>query len=704
MSHTHPTEQEWESVFHVHGDHHHEHEHDHHHDHEHHHEHVHEHEHEHDHHHDHDHEHHHHDHVNDYTKAIAEYRKTFPNKQQVIEQTPDPAVREMLLSMQEQGIETIFDRFDSQHPQCTFGMAGICCKNCQMGPCRITKKAPRGVCGADADLIVARNMVRAVAAGTAAHGARGRVSMLALKWAGEGKVPISIDGEEKIKAVCRTYGIETEGKTIRELAVEVADILLEDLSRTVPGKHRTLYSFAPKERLAVWEKLGIIPISPYHEVFESLHRTTTGTDGDWKNCMKQLLRTGVSFAWTSCLGSSIAMDCLYGLPHHSVSKVNVGALKVGYVNIAVHGHSPLLIREIIRIGRSEEMIAKARENGAQGIQFYGICCSGLSAMYRYGGVIPLSNAVGSELVLGTGALDLWVADVQDVFPTIMEVALCVRTTVVTTSDSARLPGAEHYGFDHNHANMAEINELATKIVNRAIESHAARKDVPVRIPQYEVDAEMGFSVEWAGKHFEHGLQTLAEALRSGAIQGIVNLVGCNNPRLVYEKSIAEVAQILIQNNILVLTNGCASFALLKLGFCSVKALEQTGDSLREFLKDVPPVWHLGECLDNARASGFFAGISKALDVPIKDLPYAFISPEWSNEKGICAALAFRLLGMNSYHSVYAPVQGSTPVEEFLAHGTKPLLGSEMIVDVDSVALANRIVKDLKEKRQKLWKQ
>lgn len=677
-THTHPSEEEWKEVFSGGSEdtpHHYEHK---------------------------PHEHHHHDEVADYVKAINEYRKTFPNKQDQIEQTPDPAVREMLLSMQERGIDTVFDRFDRQQPQCNFGLAGICCKNCQMGPCRITKKATRGVCGADADLIVARNMLRAVAAGTASHGARGRASMLALKWAGEGKVPISIDGEEKIRAVCKTYGIDTEGKTIENLAVEVADILLGDLSRTVPDKHRTLYSFAPKERLATWERLGIIPISPYHEVFESLHRTTTGTDGDWRNVMKQLLRTGVSFAWTSCLGSGIAMDSLYGLPHRNKSKVNVGALKKGWVNIAVHGHSPLLIREIIRIAHTDEMEAKAKAAGAEGIQFYGICCSGLSAMYRYGGVIPLSNAVGAELVLGTGALDLWVADVQDVFPTIMDVARCVRTTVVTTSDSARLPEAEHYGFDHDHANMAEIKQLATKIVNRAIESFASRRDVPVRIPQYEVEAEMGFSVEWASQHFERGLRTIADAVKSGEILGIVNLVGCNNPRLIYEKSIAEVAEILIKNNILVLTNGCASFALLKLGFCSTKALEQTGDSLRNFLKDVPPVWHLGECLDNARASGFFAGIAGALGEAIKDMPYAFISPEWSNEKGICAALAFRLLGMNSYHSVYAPLQGSKNVEEFMTHGTKPLLGSEMIVDVDSVALAHRIVNDLKEKRKKLW--
>ena len=656
-------------------------------------------------------EHHHHGHhhggmdgFHDYTEAVNAYRKTFSNKEKVLEQTPDPAVREMLLHMQEMGVETVFDRFDRQQPQCSFGIAGVCCKNCYMGPCRITKKCPRGVCGADADVIVARNLLRALAAGAAAHGARGRESMLALKKAGEGTLDLPIEGEQKIRAVSEIYGLQTQGKTIRELAVEVADILLEDLSRTVPDPHRTLAAFAPKERQEVWAALDILPISVYHEVFESLHRTSTGTDGDWRNLMKQFLRTGVAFAWTSCLGSSIAMDSLYGLPQRGRSKMNLGALKKGFVNIAVHGHSPLLVSEIVRTGQSEKYQKKAKEAGAEGIQFYGICCSGLSAMYRYGGVIPLSNAVGSELVLGTGALDLWVADVQDVFPSIMDVAKCFKTTVVTTSDSARLPGAEHYAFDHHHSNLNEIHDLAVKIVERGIESFQDRREVPVFIPKYEVEAETGFSAEFAAEHFG-GLEAIADAMREGKILGIVNLVGCSNPRLVYEKAVAETAEILLKNNILIMTNGCASFPLMKLGYCSVKALEQTGEKLRGFLGDVPPVWQMGECLDNARASALFAGVAAKSGHAIKELPYAFISPEWSNEKGLCAALAFRLLGMNSYHSVYAPTQGSEKVTEFMAYGTKELLGSEMVVDVDHIALAERIVRDLKEKRRTLgWVQ
>ena len=526
--------------------------------------------------------------------------------------------------------------------------------------------------------------------------------MLALKKAADGQLDLPIEGEAKIRAVCQSYGIDTDGKTLNDLAGEVADILLEDLSRTVPAPHRTLQAFAPPERKEVWKALDILPVSVYHEVFESLHRTSTGTDGDWRSIMKQFLRTGVAFAWTSCLGSSIAMDCLYGLPERRKTYMNTGALKKGWVNIAVHGHSPLLVSEIVRVGNSDEYQEKARAAGAEGIQFYGICCSGLSAMYRYGGVIPLSNAVGAELILGTGALDLWVADVQDVFPSIMEVAKCFRTVVVTTSDSARLPDAEHYALDHDHSNIDQIHDIAVRIVERGIESFTERRDVPVFIPQYEIETEVGFSAEFAAQHF--GMDKIAEALADGRIRGIVNLVGCSNPRVVYEKAIVEVAEILLKHGILIMTNGCASFPLMKLGYCSTKALEQTAEGLRDFLGDVPPVWHMGECLDNARASALFSQVAAKSGHAIKDMPFAFISPEWSNEKGICAALAFRLLGMDSYHSVYAPTQGSAKVTEFMERGTKPLLGSEMIVNVDHIALADRIVTDLEKKRQALgWK-
>ena len=638
--------------------------------------------------------------IRDYMNAVSEYRKTFPSKDEVLENTPDPAVREMILRQNQLGFDTTFDRFDSQQPQCGFGMAGICCKICNMGPCKITSKSPKGVCGADADLIVARNLLRSAAAGAAQHGMHGREVILSLKWAAEGKLDLPILGQQKIKDTAKAFGIKTERRSIKKIASELADVLLDDMSRTVPGDYKIIEALGSEERKKVWKELDIIPISAYHEVFEAYHKTGVGTDGDWKSIMQQFLRCGLAFTYSGVVSTSIATDGLFGVGDRVTSKVNIGALKKGYVNIAVHGHLPTLVSEIVRVGQEEKFINLAKEAGAKGIRFYGICCSGLSAMYRYAGVIPLSNAVSAELVLGTGALDLWIADVQDVFPSIMEVAKCFRTTVVTTSESARLPGAERFEYDHHHSNIGETRELAEKIVLRGIESFKDRQGIPVYIPPYEVDAEVGFSPEYVHKHYG-SMKPLYEAVREGKILGIVNIVGCNNPKVVYEKCVIDVANALLRNNILILTNGCASFPLMKMGYCNVSGQEHAGESLKEFLGDLPPVWHVGECIDNTKSSGIFAGVAGEAGKPLYEMPFAFSSPEWSNEKGIDAALGFRLMGINSYHCVEAQIHGSKNVIEFLKEGTKEMLGSVMVVDTNPDSLGEKIVADIIEKRKAL---
>ena len=503
--------------------------------------------------------------------------------------------------------------------------------------------------------------------------------------------------------MAEAYGIPTKRRQIRNITKDLTKVLLADLSRTEPDPYRTIQACAPKERQETWEKLDILPISAYHEVFEAYHKSGCATDGDFDSIMKQFLRCGLAFTFSGVVSTSIATDALLGVGDRVTSKVNIGALKKGYVNIAVHGHLPVLVKEIVKTGQSEKFVQMAKEKGAKGIQFYGICCSGLSAMYRYDGVIPLSNAVTAELVLGTGALDLWVADVQEVYPSIMDVARCFKTTVVTTSDSARLPGAEHIGFDHHHSNVQEIHTIAEKIVTRAIESFEARKGMPVFIPPYEVEAEVGFSVEYVHKHYG-GFGPLADAIRDGKILGVVNMVGCNNPKIMYEKAVLDVCDVLLKNNVLIITNGCASFPLMKMGYCQTSdfAYGKCGDGLREFLaSDMPPVWHVGECIDNARSSGIFAGIAAEFQKNLYEMPFAFSSPEWSNEKGIDAALGFRLMGITSYHCVEAPIHGAPRLIKFLKEDTKETLHSSMVVDADPVALGERIVADMRKKREAL---
>lgn len=640
------------------------------------------------------------DFTEDYMKAVAAYRKTFPSKQDVLENTPDPAVREMILRMEQIGMDTTFDRFDKQQPQCSFGLSGTCCRVCNMGPCKITAKSPKGVCGADADLIAARNLLRGAAAGAAQHGMHAREVILMLKWAAEGRLDLPIIGEYKVRQMAQAYGISTKRRQLKNIAIDLANVLLEDLSRTEPDAFKTIKACAPPERQKTWEEMDILPISAYHEVFEAYHKSGCATDGDFDSIMKQFLRCGLAFTFSGVVSTSIATDALLGVGDRVTSKVNIGALKKGYVNIAVHGHLPVLVKEIVKAGQSEKFKKLAKEKGAKGIRFYGICCSGLSAMYRYEGVIPLSNAVTAELVLGTGALDLWVADVQEVYPSIMDVARCFKTTVVTTSDSARLPGAEHIGFDHQHSNVEDIHEIAEKIVSRAIESFQARQGIPVFIPPYEVEAEVGFSVEYVHKHYG-GFGPIADAIRKGQILGVVNMVGCNNPKIMYEKAVLDVCDVLLKNNVLIITNGCASFPLMKMGYCQTSdfAYGKCGEGLREFLQpDMPPVWHVGECIDNARSSGIFAGIAGEFGKNLYEMPFAFSSPEWSNEKGIDAALGFRLMGITSYHCVEAPIHGAPRLIKFLKEDTKETLHSSMVVDADPVSLGEKIVADMKKKR------
>jgi carbon-monoxide dehydrogenase catalytic subunit len=629
-------------------------------------------------------------------------RASFPSRQDVRDKTPDPAVRALLDHCAEKGISTVFDRFDRQKSHCKHGLNGVCCHICHMGPCQITARAPRGACGADADVVVARNILRWLAGGVASHGARGREAVLALKAAAEGTFPQPIRGIDKVKTVAKALGLFREDASVEEMAGAVADALLEDLGRSTPGELRSLRALAPAERVTTWEDLDILPIGAYQEVFEALHRTSVGTDADWRNLMRQFLRCGLAFSWSSVAGSAIATECLYGPPTRSRIETNVGALDADSVNIAIHGHSPVLATAIIEAGDDPELVARARDAGASGIKFYGVCCSGLNTLYRNGGVHPLANAVGAELVLATGAVDLWVADLQDIYPGIMDVANCFHTKVVTTNDSARLPGAIFIGFDHRHSNLQEVRTMARQIVSLAIDNMPFRKAANVLIPQARAEAEIGFSIENLGEALG-GHAVLAELLQNGVVQGVVNVVGCNNPKVPYEVGVTAVVDVLLRNDILVLTNGCASFPLLKQGYCTADALAKAGPGLRSALgsRNLPPVLHMGECLDNARASGLFRVLADLCGQPMKTMPFAFSSPEWSNEKGVGAALAFRLLGLDSYHCIAAPVSGSPNVQRFLEDECRETLGGGMVVIQDPAALGERIVGDLLARRKRL---
>ena len=209
----------------------------------------------------------------------------------------DPASLKMLEIAEKEGHETAFDRFDAMQPQCGFGQLGICCRNCSMGPCRIDPfgEGPQaGICGANADTIAARNLIRMVAAGAAAHSDHGRDITHTLKLVADQKTEdYTVKDEKKLRQVAERFGIKTEGKDTKGIVSELADAALAEFGKQ-EGTLATAIAYAPPARVKVWEKLGVMPRSIDREIVEVMHRTHIGVYVDYRNLMKHAIRTSLS--------------------------------------------------------------------------------------------------------------------------------------------------------------------------------------------------------------------------------------------------------------------------------------------------------------------------------------------------------------------------------------------------------------------------
>jgi carbon-monoxide dehydrogenase catalytic subunit len=356
--------------------------------------------------------------------------------------------RAMIVRAREEGIETVWDRLAAQQPQCGYCSLGVSCRNCSMGPCRVDpfgEGPQKGVCGADADIIVARNLGRTIAAGAAAHSDHGRDVLEVFAELAEGRTSgYELRDETKLMALAGELGIETADRATDEIARDVADAMLEDF-----GTRKKAIGFsnrAPDPRRERWDSLGIMPRGIDRESVEMLHRTHMGVDNDYVNTLLHGLRTGLSDGWGGSMIATELSDVMFGTPQPAVSRVNLGALLPDQVNIALHGHNPLLSDVIVQAAQDAELVALAKEKGAAGINLVGLCCTGNELQMRHG--IPMAgNHLMQELVLLTGALDAMVVDYQCIMPSVTDVAKCFHTAVISTADKAKFTGATHISFD-----------------------------------------------------------------------------------------------------------------------------------------------------------------------------------------------------------------------------------------------------------------
>jgi len=616
----------------------------------------------------------------------------------------DPASVEMLHKARAEQVPTVFERYETQRSQCAFGRQGVCCRVCHMGPCRISAKAPRGICGADADTIVARNFLREVAAGSAAHADHCRHLVLLLKKTAQGEeTDYSIKDIDALRNQARMYGLPgADEREPADLARDLAACFLAEFTDQESPLRTTL--LAPLKRQAVWRNADATPGGIDRMIVEALHRGHIGVDHDYRNILLHAFRTSLADGWGGSRIASMASDVLFGTPMPVRSQANLGVLQAANVNILVHGHEPALSELLAAAVRDKKLLERARGVGAAGITLAGICCTANEVLMRHG--IPVAgNFLQQELALITGAVELMVTDVQCVMPSLPTVAANYHTEVVSTSDIARTVGATHLPFEHHRA-----MDCARELVRRAVDNFSRRDPAKVSIPTHTRPLVAGFSLEAVkrllGGRFRASLRPLNDAVIAGRIKGVAGIVGCNNPKTKLDAYINAVTRELVANDVLVLKTGCAALASAKAGMLAPEAaLEYAGPGLREVCQatGLPPVLHLGSCVDNSRILEAAAAMlaEGGLGEDFSDLPAVGLAPEWMSEKAVAIGCYFVASGLEVILGQPFHVGGSPAVEAFLGDGAREMFGAGFRVCEDPALAAREALEIIALKRERL---
>ena len=605
------------------------------------------------------------------------------------------------------GADSWQQRVKNQTPHCGFGEKGTCCRICSMGPCRITPKAPRGICGCDVHGIVGRNFLRFTAGGSATHSDHGREIMHTLYQAKEGG-NYQVKDPEKLIRIAKEWGVETEGKDIYDLAHEMAEIGLMEYGK--PFGVQKFLKRAPEHTQQLWHEAGIEPRAIDREVATALHMTHMGNSSLPEALVRQALRCGLSDGWGGSMMGTEFSDVLFGTPKPVDSTANIGVMEKDNVNIVVHGHDPSLSEMIVYYANDPEMIALAKSVGAKGITISGVCCTANEVAMRHG--IPMAgNFLSQENVVLTGACEAIVVDVQCIFPALGPLSKCFHTKFITTSPICRMPDSEFIQFSAENA-----GDNAKAIVKMAIENFKNRKPELVNIPNQVQKTRVGYSVEAIIKVLdgvansqvdEFGTtKPLLECITSGVLRGAVALVGCNNPKVRPDTAHIELMKKMLENDIICIVSGCSAQAAAKAGLMDpVQAKEYCGAGLKRVceLADIPPVLHMGSCVDITRMLMLAAALSKDSGLNISQLPVVGCAPEWMSEKAVSIGNYVVATGLETFLGVDPYVKGSSEMVNWLTgeDGINKWVEAKFVVEHDIEKLGDLMIACIEEKRAAL---
>ncbi len=604
------------------------------------------------------------------------------------------------------GADSWQQRVKNQTPHCGFGEAGTCCRICSMGPCRITKKAPRGICGCDVHGIVGRNYLRFTAGGSATHSDHGR-SIAHTLYLAKPDGAYQVKDPEKLKRIAKEWDIETENKDIYDLAHEVALTGLMEYGK--PFGVQRFTKRAPEHTQELWDKAGITPRAIDREVSQSMHMTHMGCSSLPEALIRQSLRAGLSDGWGGSMMGTELSDVLFGTPKPVDTEANIGVMEKDMVNIVVHGHDPSLSEMVVFYAQDPEMIALAKSYGAKGINVCGVCCTANEVAMRHG--IPMAgNFLQQENVVLTGACEAIVVDVQCIFPALGPLSKCFHTKFVTTSPIARMPDSDYIEF---HEETAAENAKA--IVKMAVENYKNRNQDLVNIPQLKSKARVGYSVEAIKKcldgvtnsHVDElgTLKPLADVVKAGVLRGAVAMVGCNNPKVRPDTAHIELMKKLLKNDIIVVVSGCSAQAAAKAGLMDPEAKDYCGEGLKRVceLVGIPPVLHMGSCVDISRMMILASDLAKDWGCNISQIPLCGCAPEWMSEKAVSIGNYVVSTGIDTFLGVDPYSKGSSEVTELLQGetGIKTWVEANYTVELDIEKMGDMMIERIEAKRAAL---
>ena len=619
----------------------------------------------------------------------------------------EAATNSLLENGKKVGADSWQQRVKNQTPHCGFGEAGTCCRICSMGPCRITRKSPRGICGCDVHGIVGRNFLRFTAGGSATHSDHGREICHTLYQAKEGG-NYQVKDPEKLVRIAKEWGVETEGKDIYDLAHEIAELGLMEYGKPF-GTQRFLKR-APEHTQELWHNAGIEPRAIDREVATALHMTHMGNTSLPEALVRQALRCGLSDGWGGSMMGTELSDVLFGTPKPIDSTANIGVMEKDMVNIIVHGHDPSLSEMIVYYANDPEMIALAKSVGAKGINIAGVCCTANEVAMRHG--IPMAgNFLSQENVVLTGACEAIVVDVQCIFPALGPLSKCFHTKFITTSPICRMPDSEFIQFSAENA-----GDNAKAIVKMAVENFKNRKQELVNIPNQVQKTRVGYSVEAIVKVLDGVANSqvdqfgttkpLLECITSGVLRGAVAMVGCNNPKVRPDTAHIELMKKMLENDIIVIVSGCSAQAAAKAGLMDPeKAKDYCGAGLKRVceLAGIPPVLHMGSCVDISRMLILAAELAKDSGLNISQLPVVGCAPEWMSEKAVSIGNYVVASGLDTYLGVDPYVSGSSEICDLLTgeDGINKWVEAKYTVEKDIEKLGDMMIERIEQKRAAL---